>query len=128
MALSVETLEALKRRLEEERERLQREIVLLHQQTFEEGGRPFPGSELDTYGNHLADQATETFEEEKTVALEAHLRGLLAAVERALERMAEGTYGRCQECGQPIDPERLEALPWADLCFACKARQERRQP
>ena len=42
---------------------------------------------------------------------------MLAAIDAALERMEEGTYGICEKCGKPIGEERLEALPWATLCI-----------
>ncbi|MBI4464911.1 MAG: TraR/DksA C4-type zinc finger protein [Acidobacteria bacterium] len=49
---------------------------------------------------------------------------LLREVEGALERLREGTYGTCQDCGMPMSRKRLEALPWACYCVTC---QERRQ-
>ena len=48
----------------------------------------------------------------------------LAQIERALERLDQGTYGICEECKQPIPEPRLRALPFADLCIACKDREE----
>ena len=50
-------------------------------------------------------------------------REQLADVEHALHKFEEGTYGFCDSCGQPIDPERLEAIPEASLCIKCKAQQ-----
>jgi DnaK suppressor protein len=47
----------------------------------------------------------------------------LADVEAALVKFTEGTYGNCESCGQPMNPERLEALPQAKLCVACKELQ-----
>jgi len=47
----------------------------------------------------------------------------LDAVERAAQRLAEGTYGRCLRCGEPIPAERLEALPAAETCLACASRR-----
>jgi len=51
---------------------------------------------------------------------------LLAQVERALARFEDGTYGLCVDCGRPIDPARLEALPYAQLCLDCQSKQERK--
>jgi DnaK suppressor protein len=45
----------------------------------------------------------------------------LALVNAALGRLADGTFGACLRCGQPIAPERLEALPWAAYCISCQA-------
>ncbi len=69
------------------------------------------------------EEATETMELEKRLALEQGMKDQLAKIERALNKFDEGTYGRCDSCGQPIDPERLEALPQASLCLSCKAKQ-----
>ena len=67
------------------------------------------------------EEATESFELEKRLALEKQIRERLAESERALKKLDEGTYGRCDRCGQAIPPERLEALPEASLCLSCKA-------
>ena len=69
------------------------------------------------------EEASETFELEKRLVLEKKLRGTLIEIERALERYKAGIYGLCASCGQPIELERLEALPQASLCLKCKACQ-----
>ncbi len=69
------------------------------------------------------EEATETFELEKRLALEKQVTDHLAAVEHALNKFQEGTYGLCDSCGQSIDPARLEALPQATICMSCKAKQ-----
>jgi RNA polymerase-binding protein DksA len=68
------------------------------------------------------EEATESFELERRLTMEKRLRAQLADVERALKKFKDGTYGLCDNCGQPIAPERLEALPQASLCLECKAR------
>ncbi len=68
------------------------------------------------------EEATESFEFEKRLALEKQLRERLAEVGHALQKFEEGTYGLCDICGKPIDPARLEALPQATVCMACKAK------
>ena len=69
------------------------------------------------------EEATESFELEKRLVLEKRITDQLAEVERALAKFEEGTYGSCDNCGKPIDPARLEALPQASLCLNCKAQQ-----
>ncbi len=69
------------------------------------------------------EEATETLELEKRLALENRIRQELAGIEHALHKFEEGTYGLCDNCGQPIDPARLEALPQASLCLNCKTQQ-----
>lgn len=67
------------------------------------------------------EEATETLELEKRLNLENRVRQEMAAVEHALDKIGKGTYGLCDNCGQPISAERLEALPQANLCVKCKA-------
>ncbi len=73
-----------------------------------------------------ADAGTKTFEREHEMSLANNSRDLLLQVERALARLDAGTYGRCENCGNPIPKARLQALPAATLDVACKQREERR--
>jgi DnaK suppressor protein len=74
------------------------------------------------YGNHMADDATEAFEQAKDLALRQNAEQLLQQVNDALDRFKRGTYGECEHCGAAIDPARLEALPYATLCLHCQQR------
>jgi DnaK suppressor protein len=67
------------------------------------------------------EEATETLELEKRLTIENRIRQDIASVEHALSKIEKGTYGLCENCGKPIDPERLEALLQARLCMNCKA-------
>jgi DnaK suppressor protein len=102
--------------LETERKRLNDELSQMqtNASTAEERreGSPFGKRE---------EEATETLELEKRLALENRIRQELAKVEHALEKIQSGTYGICDNCGKPIDPGRLEALPQAAVCMNCKA-------
>ncbi|NOZ05759.1 MAG: hypothetical protein GXP41_05330 [Chloroflexi bacterium] len=64
-------------------------------------------------------------EREKGMALTQSLSAKLAAIDHALERLDQGVYGLCTECGKEINPERLEVLPYATLCIKCKSELER---
>ncbi len=103
--------------LEGEQKRLLEEIQQLeasaHPAEERREGSPFGKRE---------EEAEESFELEKRLALEKQLRGHLAEIEHALQKFAEGTYGLCDVCGQAIDPARLEALPQASLCVNCKGK------
>jgi RNA polymerase-binding protein DksA len=68
---------------------------------------------------HDPEGATIAFERSQVAALVQQARTHLAEVERALERLADGTYGTCERCGRPIAPARLEARPTARLCIGC---------
>jgi len=78
--------------------------------------------ESSSYGK-VEEEATETAELERQLALEKRIRDQVAEVEHALHKFEEGTYGFCDNCGQQIDPARLEALPQVNLCLSCKAHQ-----
>jgi RNA polymerase-binding protein DksA len=66
--------------------------------------------------NHPADTATETVDREIDYTLEENSSNVLREIDAALGRIEAGTYGTCQSCGKPVEPERLEYLPWATLC------------
>lgn len=76
------------------------------------------------YGNHMADDATEAFEQAKGVALRQHMQDLIVEVSDALVRIERGTFGTCESCGAPIDQERLEILPYARMCVECQQKKE----
>ena len=75
--------------------------------------------------NHLADTASETYERELDEGLEEDAREQLRDVDAALARIEAGEYGNCEVDGEPIPPERLEAVPWTTLCME-HARQQGR--
>jgi DnaK suppressor protein len=81
--------------------------------------------ELSDLDQHPADRATELFEEERDEGVADGLREELAAIERAEQRLAEGTYGRSVESGEPIPDGRLEAVPWAERTVEEQQRLER---
>jgi RNA polymerase-binding protein DksA len=74
--------------------------------------------------NHLADDATELFLQEEEIAIDNSLRGMITEIDNALERIANGTYGKCERCGKPIPLKRLEARPFSTLCIEDKAKEE----
>jgi DnaK suppressor protein len=77
-------------------------------------------------GDDQADLGAKTFEREHELALTHNARELLMQNEQALARLAGGTYGTCDSCGEPIGKARLQAFPRATLCVTCKQREERR--
>jgi len=110
-------------RLEEERDRVQGAIDNIHHE--HPGSLGDETSEPTFVDNHPGDVATETFDREMATTLEDNSTHLLAAIDAALARIDDGTFGTCEVCGKPIDEERLEALPWATLCIDDKRKQER---
>jgi DnaK suppressor protein len=72
-----------------------------------------------TYGSQAA-AASQVFAQQRDLALRDKAAQQLGLVEAALARVADGSYGRCLRCGQPIAPGRLEALPWVAHCIECQ--------
>ena len=72
-----------------------------------------------------ADQAAAEFDRQ-TLAHTAAVAGqMIQTLNRALERIHQGSFGECAECGGDIEPKRLEALPWAQYCVTCQEARER---
>ena len=103
-----------------ERERLTRELEQL-KLTIKPADERREGS---PFGKR-EEEATEVMEMEKRLALEKQLTDSLEKTKHAIEKYEAGTYGVCDQCGKPIEPARLEALPRAALCLSCKAGQSK---
>jgi RNA polymerase-binding transcription factor len=73
-----------------------------------------------TYGSQAA-AASQVFEQQRDLALRDRAAQQLELVDAALARLADGSFGTCVRCGEPIAPERLEALPWAAHCIGCQS-------
>lgn len=122
--LSRREVTELRQVLGQERTRLMAELEAMEEHTpevEEQVGMDIGGG----YDEDLADVASTTFEREKSVALESSVQHVLTQVEEALERIEEGTYGRCLRCGNFIDYARLKVLPYATLCIRCKELEEK---
>jgi RNA polymerase-binding protein DksA len=79
----------------------------------------------DGAGDDQADAGAKTFEREHEITLANNARDMLRQAEHALERLDAGTYGTCENCGNPVGKGRLQAFPRATLCVTCKTKQER---
>jgi len=115
-------LKEQKRRLLEERGHLLHDIEIKEQQVAEDGDDLDP--ERGGVGNHMADDANQTFEQETMLTLEQSIRRKLDQVNAALAKIEDGTYEMCSNCGKPINPARLEARPSSILCINCQQLQD----
>jgi RNA polymerase-binding transcription factor DksA len=102
-----------RRLLEGERSQLAAELTELG---FADGGSGL------AYDANFADTSQVTAERGEAEVLAQQLQDSLDEVARALEKLADGTYGTCEECGDPIAPARLEAMPAARYCINHAAR------
>jgi len=116
--LTVTQLRSTREQLEEERVRLIGHVAEFDAEAdvnyWRESG----------FDDDPADAGSASFERETAQSLSIHARGLLTEIEDALRRIDAGTFGRCERCGEDIALERLEALPHAGLCLACKRHDE----
>jgi DnaK suppressor protein len=109
--LSPERIERLRGYLLTEQESLHKQMASL------EAAAQEPSVGL---GNHMAEDATAAFDQATVVSLHRGHELALQQVEAALARMANGTYGKCQRCGEEIDFARLKAVPEAGMCLSCQ--------
>ena len=84
-------------------------------------------SEPSHLGQHMANIGSETFEREKEFSILEEVEAELDDIERALQRLDAGSYGRCDVCHQPIADERLEVMPATRFCVAHQAVAEQRR-
>ena len=88
------------------------------------GTRALPASaDVNSRQGDLADQASGNNEVHIQLKLKQTDAKILQAIEEALARLEKGTYGICRDCGEPIAPARLEAIPWTRVCISCKQKQ-----
>ncbi len=83
--------------------------------------------DLSSYSYHMADPGTDAMEREKTFYFASKSGRLLYHIDQALRRVRNKTYGKCEECGEQINRERLEAVPHARLCINCKELEEQKK-
>ena len=74
--------------------------------------------------NNMAELGSGNFDQELTLSLLGSEKDALEQIDEALERIEDGSFGQCEECGVKIPEPRLEALPYAALCIQCASRRE----
>ena len=73
----------------------------------------------------LADKAASAYSKELNFSLSDGERNLLMLIEEAFNRVREGNYGSCTNCGNPVGEKRLSAVPWTPYCIDCQELQEK---
>jgi DnaK suppressor protein len=124
IAYSKKELDDLRERLLAEQAELQEQLATIEEQSFATSQSDLSGEV--SFDEENADAGTFTFERERDLSIENNVRDLLGKIDRALGRMADGTYGICSRCGKPIEKPRLKALPYVDLCIKDAQAQSRR--
>ena len=122
--LNKKQLSHLEKRLMEERARVIKELGH-YGESFNSSLQASDG-DLSSYSFHMADQGTDAMEREKAFLFASQEGRYLWHVNEALRRLysAPERFGRCEQCGEEIGFDRLDALPHARLCIKCKAKEE----
>lgn len=114
----------IEKRLREERERtmeaLRHSDAAAHTNTEDDG-------DLTSYTQHLADEGTDTMEQEKALLMLSAEGQRLAAIDEALDSLIRKPedFGKCAACGNEISMERLDLVPWTQYCRDHQARHEK---
>jgi DnaK suppressor protein len=110
-------LKAQKKALLNEQARLRKDIAVT---------APIVAGDHPGYSTHMADDASDVFEQQINETVHDQLQWLLSEVEHALVKFEAGTFGFCEACGKPIHPARLEALPTARFCMEDQEKLEKK--
>jgi len=116
-------LQRYEKLLLKKRAELVQEMGLIKESSMKSTTRESSG-DLSSFSYHMADQGTDAEEREKAFLLASQSGRLLYRIDEALMRIKDNTYGICEICGQPINPERLKIVPQARMCIVCKEREE----
>jgi DnaK suppressor protein len=107
--------ETLHQKLVQQRAELERSVLA----TVQQGREAEAENRIDP-----ADQAVMSYQKELIFSQGTNKHTQLSLVRMALERLEDGSYGECAECGEKISPRRLEALPWTPYCISCQEKLE----
>jgi len=123
--MKAKDLEAFKKRLIEQREKLIRGIAHCEEDSLKKSQRDASG-DLSGYTFHMADVATDNYDREFSLDLASSEQQILNAIDDALRKIQDGTFGTCESCSRPIKLERLRAVPYTRFCISCQEAEEKR--
>ncbi|HLJ34482.1 MAG TPA: TraR/DksA family transcriptional regulator [Ktedonobacteraceae bacterium] len=115
-------LNKIRARLETRRDEIRENLASL----TEAHPKPVDAIEANDGAQEFEDNAVDFLEMQQEQSVQVNERALLTEIEQALERLDNGTYGKCVVCGQPIPEKRLEAIPWAARCVKDEEQLEQR--
>lgn len=124
MRMAKKELERFKKILLKKKEAILSEIQHIEKNALNKSQRDASG-DLSAYTFHMADVATDSFDREFSLGIATNVQQkMLYAIDEALKRIDDKTYGNCVECEKPISKSRLLAIPYAILCMACQSKEE----
>lgn len=115
-------LDVYKKRLLALRARLRGDVTAMADAALRKSG--MEGADHGSMPIHMAELGSDNFEQEFTLSLMETEGDTLTAIEEALERIEEGQFGKCVECGGVIPKTRLNALPFTPVCVKCASKRE----
>lgn len=118
-------LEKFKKTLLKVREKIMTEVEHISKDTLEKSQREASG-DLSGYSIHMADMASDQYDREFSLEIASGSRKILLAIEDALKKIKDGTFGSCDNCGKKISKKRLTVIPYTQLCIACASKKEKR--
>ncbi len=121
---SKKDLEHFRNIILEQKKEIMEEIATLRESMMDSSTGEYTG-ENSSYSIHMADQGGEQMEREITFMFASREGKYLRYLEDALQRIENGEYGYCRDCGTLIEKERLEAVPVAQQCVACKTKKSK---
>ena len=117
------TLEHFRKLLLEKRKEMIDQIAYIKKNDMSKTTKEASGDH-SSYSFHMADQGTDNMEREKSFLYAQRDGRYLYHLDMALDRVEEGTYGKCHDCGKEISHDRLEVVPHARYCIQCKTKEE----
>ena len=124
-ALKTEEMASFRRTLLDLRARLRGDLEQMTDEALRRD-QPESSGNLSNVPLHMADVGTENYDQEFTLSLIENEQETLGEIYEALSRIDAGTYGTCEDCGQPIAKPRLQAIPYARHCIDCAREREKR--
>lgn len=118
-----EDIAGFRKALEGLRARLQGDLDQMTDEALKRN-QPEASGNLSNMPLHMADLGTENYDQEFTLGLIENEQETLEQINQALDRIAAGTFGTCQECGEPIARQRVQALPYTPFCIECARKLE----
>lgn len=121
--LPAKQLKFYKKLLIGERGKVGGELSHIAENTLNKSQRDLSG-DLSGYSFHMADMASDDYERDFSLGRATTDQGVLFAIDEALKRIEEGTYGHCQLCNKSISKQRLKAMPYTSLCIECQKKTD----
>ncbi|MBN3038644.1 MAG: TraR/DksA C4-type zinc finger protein [Candidatus Omnitrophica bacterium] len=124
--MNKKTLEKYKKLLLKMREDVVSEMDNITKESLNKSQREASG-DLSGYAFHMADAATDNYDREFSLNLASDSQKLIYAIDEALNRIKDKSYGRCVSCGKEISRKRLQAVPHTTLCIKCQREEEKKK-